>query len=67
MTVDGHNFGTDAVVLWNNTPQHTLFVNSTRLLVAITDTDLLLAGPVHVFVRTLGLNSNTVDFDVTPQ
>lgn len=67
MTVDGHNFGTDAVVFWNNNAQHTLFVSSSRLLVTITDTDLLLAGPVRVFVRTLGLNSNTVDFEVTPQ
>jgi IPT/TIG domain len=67
MTVDGHNFGTDAVLFFNGTPHQTTFVNSTRLLVVIANTDVLLAGPMRVFVRTLGLNSNTVDFDVTPQ
>ncbi len=34
---------------------------------AVTDTDLTFAGLIRVFVRTGGMNSNTVDFDVTPQ
>jgi IPT/TIG domain len=67
MTVTGTNFGTDAVVFWNGNPQQTMFVSSTQLLVAITDTDLLFTGLVHVFVRSGGMNSNTVDFDVAPQ
>jgi hypothetical protein len=30
-------------------------------------TDLQNVGLIQVYVRTGGLNSNTVDFDVTPQ
>ncbi len=67
MTVNGTNFGADALVFWNGTPQSTRFVTSSQLLVAVTDTDLTFVGLIRVFVRTGGLNSNTVDFDVTPQ
>jgi len=28
MTIDGDNFGTDAVVFWNGTPLFTIFVSS---------------------------------------
>lgn len=67
MTVNGNNFGTDAVVFWNDMPQNTRFVNSKQLQVAITDTDLTQFGLAHVFVRTGGLTSNTLDFDVSAQ
>ena len=67
MTINGNNFGTDAVVFWNGTAQHTTFITSSQLMVAVTDTDLMFVGLAHVFVRTAGMNSNTVDFDVTPQ
>jgi len=67
MTVTGTNFGADAIVFWNGTPQHTTFVTSSQLLVAVTDTDLVFVGLIHVFVRTGGMSSNTVDFDVAPQ
>jgi len=67
MTVTGTNFGSDAIVFWNNTPQQTRFVTSSQLQVAVTDTDLMLAGLIQVFVRTGGMNSNTVDFNVAPQ
>ena len=67
MTVNGANFRTDALVVWNGVPQHTIFVNSGQLLVTVTDVDLMFVGLAHVFVRTSGLNSNTVDFDVAPQ
>jgi hypothetical protein len=67
MTINGNNFGTDAVVFWNGTVQQTTFVTSSQLMVAVTDTDLMSVGLAHVFVRTAGMNSNTVDFDVTPQ
>ena len=66
MTVDGNNFGTDAVVFWNGVPQHTTFVNSHQVLVALTDTDLMFVGTVRVYVRSGGMNSNTLNFDVTP-
>ncbi len=67
MTVNGSNFGTDAVVFWNGAPMSTRFVTSNQLMVAVTDTDLMFAGLVRVFVQTGGLNSNTVDFNVSVQ
>jgi len=67
MTVNGSNFGADAVVFWQGTPQSTLFVTSNQLFVRLTDTDLMFMGMVPVYVRTGGQNSNTVDFDVTAQ
>lgn len=67
MTVNGANFGTDALVFWNGVPQRTIFVTPNKLQVAITDADLMLVGLIQVSVRTGGLNSNTMDFDVAPQ
>lgn len=67
LTVNGANFGTDAVVFWNDVPQSTRFVNSKQLLVAVTEADLMQFGLAHVFVRTGGLNSNTLDFNVSAQ
>jgi hypothetical protein len=67
LTVNGANFDPDAVVFWNNVPQNTRFLSSQQLQVAVTDADLMQFGLAHIFVRTGGLNSNTVDFDVTAQ
>jgi IPT/TIG domain len=67
MTINGSNFGTDAVVFWQGVPQSTFFVTSNQLMVKVTDTDLMFMGLVPIYVRTLGQNSNTVDFDVTAQ
>ena len=67
ITINGSNFGTDAVVFWNNAPQFTVFVTSNQLMANVTETDLNFAGMVPVYVRTAGLNSNTVNFDVTVQ
>jgi IPT/TIG domain len=67
ITIDGNNFGADAVVFWNGAAQHTTFVNPTQLLVTVTSVDLMFVGITHVFVRTGGFNSNTLDFNVTPQ
>lgn len=67
MTVTGINFRTDAVVFWNGVPQRTIFVTPSQLQVAITDADLMLVGLIHVSVRTGGLNSHTITFDVAPQ
>lgn len=61
------NFGPDAVVFWNEVPQSTRFLSSQQLQVAVTEADLMQFGLAHIFVRTGGLNSNTVDFDVTAQ
>ena len=67
MAVTGTNFGTDAVVFWNGVPQPTIFVTPSQLQVAITNADLMLVGLIHVSVRTGGLNSNTINFDLAPQ
>ena len=67
MTIDGSNFGADAIVFWNGTPQHTTFVSSSQLMSDVTSTDLTFVGLIRVFVRTGSMNSNTVDFVVTPQ
>jgi hypothetical protein len=67
VTVNGTNFGTDAVVFWNGNPLSTRFVTSRQVMAILTPTDLDFAGLIPVYVRTAGLNSNTVDFDVTIQ
>jgi len=67
MTVNGQNFGTDAIVFWNGTPVFTRFVSSEAVMADLTRTNLMFAGPAHVYVRSGGLNSNTVNFDVTVQ
>jgi hypothetical protein len=67
MTINGDNFGTDAVAFWNGVPQRTFLVTSKQLMVAVTDADLMFAGLAHVYVHSGGQNSNTVDFDVAVQ
>ncbi|HWO34234.1 MAG TPA: IPT/TIG domain-containing protein [Candidatus Acidoferrum sp.] len=67
MTINGSNFGTDAVVFWHGTPQSTFVVTSSQLMFNVTNADLMFTGLVPIYVRTGGQNSNTVDFDVTPQ
>jgi hypothetical protein len=67
MTINGSNFGTDATVFWAGNAQHTVFITPSQLMVSITPTDLQFTGLVQVYVRSGGLNSNTVDFNVTAQ
>ena len=67
LIVNGANFRPDALVFWNDAPQSTRFLSSQQLQVAVTEADLMQFGLAHIFVRTGGLNSNTVDFDVTAQ
>jgi hypothetical protein len=67
LTVNGSNFNTDAVVFFSGVAQHTVFITSGQLMVNLTPTDLQFTGLAPVYVRTLGQNSNTVDFDVTAQ
>jgi IPT/TIG domain len=67
MTINGSNFGTDAVVFWQGTPQSTMFVTSNQIMARVTDTDVMFMGMVPIYVRTGGQNSNTVTFNVTAQ
>jgi hypothetical protein len=64
MEVNGSNFDTDAIVVWNGKQLFTRFVNSQQLLADLTNADLMFAGLAQVYVRTDGLNSNTVEFDL---
>jgi len=66
-TINGTNFPPDAIVVWNGTPLSTTFVSSNQLVAVLAATDLMNVGLIRVYVRTGGLNSNTVDFDVTGQ
>ena len=65
MTVNGQNFGRDAIVFWNNVPHTARFLSPTQLQVSVTVDDLTIFGMVKVYVQTAGMTSNTVDFDVT--
>jgi len=67
MTVNGNNFGADAIVFWNGAPQRTMFVSATELQVSVTVDDLSQFGFAQVYVQTGGRTSNTVDFNVSAQ
>jgi hypothetical protein len=67
LTVNGSNFGTDAIVFWNGVAQHTVYITSKQVAVSVTSTDLDFAGLAQLYVRTEGMTSNTVNFDVTIQ
>ena len=62
MDVNGANFGPDAIVFWNGQPLFTRFVNSQHLFADLASANLMLPGMIQVYVRTAGLNSNTVEF-----
>jgi hypothetical protein len=64
MEVDGANFDSDAIVFWNGNPLFTRSVNSQQLFADLRSTNLMLPGMVQVYVRTGGLNSNTVEFNL---
>jgi hypothetical protein len=65
MTVNGTNFTPDAIVVWNGTQLSTTFVSSNQLVAGLAATDLQLFGEIKVYVRAAGLNSNTVEFNLT--
>jgi len=67
LTVNGNDFGMDAVAFWNGVAQRTMFVSANQVIVQVTSADMNFAGLVPIYVRTQGANSNTVDFDVTIQ
>ncbi|HZQ22898.1 MAG TPA: IPT/TIG domain-containing protein [Terriglobales bacterium] len=64
ITVNGTNFGPDATVFWNGLPLPTRFISSKQLVAQVSATNLQFAGPASVFVRSAGMNSNTVTFAV---
>jgi hypothetical protein len=64
LTVNGSNFGTDAVVYWNGTAHATTYVTGAQVITAIASQDVANPGMIPVYVRTGGRNSNTVNFNV---
>ncbi len=67
LTVNGTNLNTDAIVVWNDTPLSTTFLGANQVVAMVAETNLMNVGLIRVYVRTAGLNSNTVTFDVTAQ
>jgi IPT/TIG domain len=67
MTIQGSNFGSDAIAFWNGNVQQTTFISSSELLVTVNAADLMFTGLAHIFIRSGGMNTNTVEFNVTPQ
>jgi len=45
----------------------TQVISSTQVTTLLTETDLMFSGQIPVYVRSGGLNSNTVTFDVAAQ
>jgi hypothetical protein len=64
LTVNGSGFGTDAVVYWNGAPQTSMYLSGNQVTAQISATDLMNPGMVAVYVRTGGMNSNSVNFQV---
>lgn len=64
LTVNGANFDSGAVVVWNGNPLLTTFVGPGQLLARLTSADLMFAGAIPVYVRMGGINSNTVTFEL---
>ena len=67
LTLNGGNFGGDAIVFWNQVPHTARVLSQTQLQVSITADDLTTFGLVPVYVQTAGMTSNTVTFNVTAQ
>jgi len=64
MTVNGSNFGRDAVVYWNAQPMSTMFVSANQVAASVPATSLTTAAMIPIYVRTRGVNSNTMNFTV---
>lgn len=64
MTVNGSRFGTDAVVYWNAQPTGTMYVSSNQVVADVTAADAAVAATVPVYVRTGGMNSNSLNFTI---
>jgi len=64
LTVNGSGFGTDAVVYWGTTPQSTMYLSGNQVTAQITAADIMNPGMVAVYVRTGGMNSNSMNFTV---
>ena len=64
LTVEGAGFGTDSLVYWGTTTRTTTYVSASQVTASITDTDIMNAGMVQVYVHTGGANSNALIFTI---
>jgi hypothetical protein len=64
MTVNGSRFGTDAVVYWNAQPIATMYVSSNQVVANVSAADVAMASTIPVYVRTAGMNSNSMNFTI---
>ncbi|HVO81303.1 MAG TPA: IPT/TIG domain-containing protein [Terriglobales bacterium] len=64
LTVNGSRFATNAIVYWNGMPQNTTFATSGQVTAMIPAALIATAGNASVFVRSGGMDSNRVTFNV---
>lgn len=64
MTVNGANFGTDAVVYFNGNPIQTAYGTTTQVTAQVPAADVTAAAMVPVYVRTNAQNSNSMTFTI---
>jgi hypothetical protein len=59
LTVNGHHFDSNAVVVWNGTALTTSFVSNAQLTATIPSSDVANPGPAEVFVYNPASTSDT--------
>jgi IPT/TIG domain-containing protein len=64
VTVNGSHFAPGAMVFWNNMPQNTTVATAGQVTAMIPAALIANAGNASVYVRSGGMNSNQVTFNV---
>jgi trimeric autotransporter adhesin len=64
MTINGSGFGTSSVVYFNAVAHSATYISGNQLMTTITASDVAGAGTFPVYVRSNGVNSNTMNFMV---
>ncbi len=64
MTVNGSNFGADAVVYFNGNALQTAYASTTQVSAQVPSADVAASAMVNVYVRSNGQNSNIVIFTI---
>ena len=66
LTVNGSQFASQSLVLWNGTALSTTYVSNSQLTAQVTAPDIATAGTANVQVATDQVDSNVVTFTVAP-
>jgi outer membrane protein assembly factor BamB len=66
LTVNGSQFASQSLVLWNGTALNTTYVSSSQLTAQVPAQDIATAGSVNVQVATGQVDSNVATFTVAP-